>query len=242
MRTPSCPMPERAFLILQQIASAPAPMTVRVLAKSLGMPLSSTYRHVGTLLRWGLVVELGTSGRYTAGPLCLQLSMHFQDRNQLVLMARPEMVRLAENSGETVALMVATHYQAICIDMIESRQTLRCAFAPGKGQPLSKGATAMTLLAFMPEAQRQIALDAYPPCDGRIPLETVRRQGYAESDSLLDPGVWGVCAPLLVDRGRLAGALTLMGPSDRASRDRSRLIDLTLKAAGKISAALTNDL
>lgn len=242
MPAPSCPMPERAFLILQQIAAAPTALTVRGLAATLDMPLSSTYRHIAVLMRWGLVVELGQTGRYTAGPLCLQLSMQFQDRNALVLQARPEMVRLAESSGETVALMVATHYQAICIDMIESRQTLRCAFAPGKGQPLSKGATAMTLLAFMPESQRQVALEAYPHPDGEAALlEQVRQQGYAESDSMLDPGVWGVCAPLLAGAGRLAGALTLMAPSGRGHQDRDRLISLTLWAANRISAALTVD-
>ncbi|WP_341649253.1 helix-turn-helix domain-containing protein [Thauera humireducens] len=126
---------DRTLQILQQIATSETPLNAREISQALAIPLSSVYRHLVSLQRWGLIGEAGGDGRHSAGPLSLQLALRYQNDAGLSTLARPLLMRLAKQSRETVALMVATHFQAICIDLIESQQALRCAFAPGKASP-----------------------------------------------------------------------------------------------------------
>lgn len=236
---------DRALQILQLIALSSEPLAVRQIAEQTGLPLSTLYRHLSTLIRCGLVLEIGSSKRYSVGPLSLQLSLNFHEHNTLAIQSRPEMHRLAMSSNETVGLLVATHFQVICIDMIVSRQLLQCVFSPGKGAPLHRGASAWALLAFMPQEQRNTALECCVPPEehGQLLelLDEVRNQGYAESSSQLDEGVWGVSAPLLLPSGKLQGVITLMAPYERISEQRKRLTQLTTDAARRISSYLSSD-
>ncbi|MCD5363523.1 IclR family transcriptional regulator [Chromobacterium aquaticum] len=234
---------DRLLQTLQLVAASPQPLSAKDMAQQLALPPSTLYRQLTHLSQWGLL-QAGADGAYHAGPLGLQLAMGFQRHNTLAAQARPEMQRLARLSNETVALMVATRQQVICIEMMESQQALRCAFAAGKGQPLARGASALALLAFMPAAHSQATLDSMlPPQEHealRQTLAEVRRQGYATSDSAIDAGIWGVSAPLLQGRRKLLGALTLMAPSGRAQR-RAQLVEQTRQAARNISAYLGCD-
>ena len=83
---------------------------------------------------------------------------------------------------------------------------------------------------------------------GRAALEAelarVRAQGYAVSDSEVDPGVWGVSAPIFHRAGRAAGcsaSITLMAPSTRAAGHEIQFIDGTLRTALAISEHLQTE-
>jgi DNA-binding IclR family transcriptional regulator len=72
-------------------------------------------------------------------------------------------------------------------------------------------------------------------------LVHIRAQGYAVSDSEVDPGVWGVSAPIFHRAGRAAGcsaSITLMAPSTRAAGHENQFIDGTLRTARAISEHL----
>ena len=234
---------DRLLHTLQQIASSSVPLAARDLSVALDLPQSTLYRHLHCLTHWGLVQPVGNSGRYSAGPMGLQLAMSFQQHDTLAVQALPELQRLARSSNETAALMVATGQQVICIAMIESQQALRCSFSPGKGQPLVRGASALSLLAFMPAEQAQSTFDALVPAAEQpalqASLQAIRLQGYAISDSAIDPGIWGVSAPVLVSGKKLLGTLTLMAPSARVRDCKDALIEKTRKAARTVSNYLS---
>src|SRR5690606_2468127 len=104
------------------------------------------------------VAEQG--GEYGPGPLCVQLAWGFDQSSFLVQESQPDMARLAGESGETVGLLVATRDQAVCLDMVESQHPLRCSFVKGRGLPLLRGASARSLMAFMPPARLRALMDA----------------------------------------------------------------------------------
>lgn len=64
---------DRLLHILVTLGQSGEAISARELSVQLGQPLSSTYRHLKTLLRWGLAEENG-QGRYLPGPACLQLA------------------------------------------------------------------------------------------------------------------------------------------------------------------------
>ncbi|KND57416.1 Transcriptional regulator, IclR family [Candidatus Paraburkholderia schumanniana] len=120
----------------------------------------------------------------------------------LVEASRDGMMQLSRATQESVGLVVAVNDQVICLEMIESTHSLRCSFEKGRAVPLRAGASAKSLLAFMADKtraetlERQFAGDDAVRAAFEAELERIRARGYAMSDSEVDPGVWGVSAPV----------------------------------------------
>ncbi|MEM5435514.1 IclR family transcriptional regulator [Paraburkholderia diazotrophica] len=233
---------ERVLLVLAALAGHGKAIAVKDLQAATNLAQSTLYRQIALLKRWGFVAE--NEGHYMPGPVSLQLALGFDGNSALIEAGRSEMQRLARGCGESVGLVVAVRHQVMCLEMVESEHSLRCSFEKGRAVLLKAGASAKSLLAFMADRARTEVLDsvfASEP-DGRALLETelqvIRAQGYAVSDSEVDPGVWGVSVPIFHRRARTAissASLTLMAPSTRAAGRESLFIDGTLRAARAIS-------
>ncbi|CAJ0732955.1 IclR family transcriptional regulator [Ralstonia mannitolilytica] len=233
---------DRVLMVLATIARHGRPVAARELIELTGLPQSTLYRQVALLKRWGFVLE--SAGTYAPGPISLQLALGFDHASHLVQEARIGMGRLVAESGESVGLVVAVKDQAVCLEMVESQQSLRCSFEKGRGVPLLAGASAKSLLAFMPAAaSRAILADllaGQPEQQAQLQTELaeIRAAGYALSEGEVDPGVWGVSVPVFRLPGHALGAITLMAPATRVRGKEQRLIDMTVAAAASISARL----
>ncbi|WP_420042412.1 IclR family transcriptional regulator [Bordetella genomosp. 9] len=234
---------DRVLLVLATLAQWNGPVTAQELAQATGLPRSSLYRQLARLKHWGFVQE--EDGCYAPGPMGLQLAQGFDATSHLVHVARMDMQRLVAQSHESVGLIVAVNDRAICLDMLESPQALRCSFEKGRSVPLRKGATAKCLLAHLPAARRDAVLDGWaqeppdPQRPDRAALAAIRQAGYACSQSEVDEGVWGASAPLFGPGQRLAGAMTLMAPVSRALPREAELIQMVVVAAARVSRLLT---
>lgn len=234
---------DRALAVLATLAHHGSALTATDLMSKTGLSQSTLYRQLASLKRWGFVLEV--EGRYAPGPLSLQLALGFDMTSHLVQHARPEMLALARQSQESVGLIVAVNGQAICIDMVESRQALRCSFEKGRSVPLQKGASAKCLLAHLPGGALGASLDTNLGAPGHSQpdvlagLGAIRKAGFVVSNGEIDPGVWGVSAPLFGMGKRAVGALTLMAPSVRVQGKHSPLIQMTVVTAARISRSLS---
>ena len=232
---------DRALVVLATLAQQAHPLTATELLCKTGLSQSTLYRQLHALKRWGFVLEV--EGRYAPGALSLQLALGFDMASHLAQQARQEMLALAQHSEESVGLIIAVNGQAICIEMVESRQALRCSFEKGRSVPLEKGASAKCLLAHLPEAAQDAALGVVCPGLPRPEvldeLGAIRKTGFAVSNGEVDAGVWGVSAPLFAVGKHLVGALTLMAPSVRVQGKHPPLIQMTVVAAARISRSLS---
>lgn len=228
---------DRALVVLATLAKHGGALTAIELIAKTGLSQSTLYRQLATLKRWGFVLEV--EGRYAPGPLSLQLALGFDLASHLAQQAHPDMLALAQQSQESVGLIVAVNSQAVCIDMVESRQALRCSFEKGRSVPLQKGASAKCLLAHLSPSVLNTTLAATPLSSSALAeLADVRKAGYAVSTGEVDEGVWGISAPLFGADKRAVGALTLMAPSVRVLSKQSPLIQMTVVAAARISRSL----
>mgnify|MGYP001095555375 FL=1 len=233
---------DRVLYVLATLARHDGPLSIAALAEKTGLAQSTLYRQVALLKRWGFVGE--HEGEYGPGPLCVQLAWGFDQSSFLIHEAQPDMAALAAASGETIGLLVAVKDQAVCLDMVESQHPLRCSFTKGRGLPLARGASAKSLLAFMPAARLQTALAVLARESGVDPerladeLQAIRAQGYAVTDSEVDAGVWGVSVPIFQRAHQAVASITLMAPSTRAAQRPQTFIDLTVAAARRISGRL----
>ncbi len=238
--TAKVPSNERVLLVLSVIAGHGTPISARDISVKTKLPLSSLYRQLKILKKWGLVQENSHSGLYQPGPMGLQLAWGFDQHSRLMHIAHAEMVELAEKTGESIGLLAHVNGQIICLDMLESQQPLRCSFAKGKVNSAVLGASAKALLAHLPETTLKPILDNYPTDEVTLPkqLEQCRQDGYAVSESEIDQDVWGVSAPVFSAENKLECTLSLMAPASRALAHAAEYIALTQAAAERITQQL----
>jgi len=234
---------DRALYVLATLARNERPLSIAALAEQTGLAQSTLYRLMALLKRWGFVLE--HASQYGPGPLCVQLARGFDQSSFLIRESQDDMMRLAGESGESVGLLVAVKDQTVCLDMIESQHPLRCSFVKGRGLPLVQGASAKSLMAFMPAPRLQARLRDLGEAGVDVQalageLAAIRERGYAMSDSEVDIGVWGVSAPVFLRPGQALASITLMAPSTRAVSRAERLVALTMAASTRISARLAN--
>ncbi|MDB5938824.1 MAG: transcriptional regulator, IclR family [Polaromonas sp.] len=234
---------DRVLQVLAVLAQQGRALSAPELMERTGLARSTLYRQLVRLKRWGFVLE--NDGYYAPGPLSLQLALGFDLASHLVRQARSCLQALAQQSHESVGLVVAVNDKVICLDMVESELSLRCSFEKGRSVPLGAGASAKCLLAHLPETARNTVLDSQhdPSCTDRqaaqAELQAIRQAGFAVSSGEVDPGVWGVSAPLFGTARQAMGAITLMAPISRAQGQEQVLIHMAVVAAARISRNLT---
>lgn len=231
---------ERIIDVFLLVANAPEALTAKEISQQSGLPISTVYRLLGTLAQSGLVATHDQG--YVPGPMCLRIAANTSSTSLLLTQSIPVMQTLAVRSGESVALMLPVGKEAVCLEMIESTQSLRCSFSRGRAQPLLRGASAKALLAHMPAAVQQEVTNYFEatdvvPADFQAQLAQIRLQGYAVSESEVDAGVWGVSAPIFSRQG-LEGALSLMAPAIRAQQREAELITAVVQSAEAVSEQL----
>jgi len=235
------PANDRALFVLSVLAQSKAAMTAAELVRATGLSQSTLYRQIATLRRWGFVME--SDGRYSPGPVSVQLATGFDGNSDLVIAARADMRLLAQQSHESVALVTAVNDRVVCLEMIDSEQSLRCSFDRGRSVPARDGASAKCLLAHMPVDQRDALLDGLGESPERraeraAELGAIREAGHAVTHGEVDAGVWGASAPVLSSGRRLRGAITLMAPLTRVEGMEAALLHMTVVTAARISRAL----
>ncbi len=234
---------DRVLQVLAVLAQQGRALSAAELMDRTGLARSTLYRQLARLKRWGFVLE--SDGYYAPGPLSLQLALGFDLASHLMRQARSDLQALARQSHESVGLVVAVNDSVICLDMVESQQSLRCSFEKGRSVPLGPGASAKCLLAHFPDSARAEVLDSqYGPgsADRQIAqaeLESIREAGFAVSAGEVDAGVWGVSAPLIGTARQAVGAITLMAPISRAQSQEQALVRMAVIAAARISRNLT---
>lgn len=239
---PSVTTADRVLQVLAVLAQQGQALSAAELMQRTGLARSTLYRQLVRLKRWGFVLE--SEGHYAPGPLSLQMALGFDLASHLVCQARPDLQALAQQSHESVGLIVAVNDQAICLDMVESQQSLRCSFEKGRSVPLRAGASAKCLLAHLPPAAQAAVLDQqYGPDSAdrqaaQAELERIRQAGFAASTGEVDAGVWGVSVPLFRTARQAVGAITLMAPISRAQGQDQALIRMTIVTAARISRGL----
>lgn len=231
---------DRMLALLCCLAHQGTPMTVRALAESTNQPTSTAYRHLRQLLAWGMISER-EGGSYAPGPQAVRLQQGFINRNDLLQWARPVLTELTDITQEGSALLMAVRDHALCVEMIDSPQPLRCCYHRGQVQPLIRGASARALLAFMTDEERTMAMTLYSEAERKeamMGLDEIRAQGVAVSLGEIDKGIWGASAPVFNSRGRLKAVVSIMAPELRTRNRTTWIAEQTHNSAQRLGELL----
>jgi DNA-binding IclR family transcriptional regulator len=238
----------RGLDILFLFSSDRPALTVKEIARGIGVPIASAYRLVKILAEKGLLERDRPTAEYRLGLTFLELAAIVHRHLDLAALARPLARKLATTSGETAQFTLQRADHGVCVVVEESRSTLRVAPEPGRTLPLHAGASVQAILAFLPESEQARILtlprERFTPrtltdrAALRRRLQTIRRQGYAVSRAEAYPGALGIAAPVFDPAGRVVGSLAISGPASRMEAKRQALTESVVTLAREFSTAL----
>jgi IclR family transcriptional regulator, acetate operon repressor len=162
----------------------------------------------------------------------------------LTEVAGPAMRRLADESGETVNLMVRSAQGAEAIAQVDGRHVLGVSSWVGREVPDHCSAAGKVFLAFGASAPREplerlTARTIVHAEQLDRELGAVRENGFAAIVDELEMGLAAVAAPIRDGGGKVVGALSVAGPTARLGPSRLGLVGrLAIEQADAVSKAL----
>ncbi|AOY59241.1 transcriptional regulator, IclR family [Desulfococcus multivorans] len=241
---------EKAIDILCLFDSEHLELSAQEIAKSLSIPLSTTYKYLQVFQKRQFLSSNEQTNKFYLGVAVLKMGLFAAKKTSVIEIAFPYLKLLADRSLETAVLTVADGLNAICVDIIESPLAVKFITAKGNTMPLYAGSPGKVLLAFkdssfidhLIETTGLAKLGKNTITDSeqlKKELAVIRKQGFSESDSEFEADVCSVAAPVFDYKGQVNASIAVAGPAERIFREnKQRLIELVKECAKGISSEL----
>jgi DNA-binding IclR family transcriptional regulator len=206
-----------------------APRTPDDLRAALGLVEPEFGPLLATLERHGLVALDAAAGRVRPGPAAVRFARAEVARADLMTHAAASMRRLADESGETVNLMIPTPGGTEAIAQQDGRHLLGATNWLGRDIPDHASAAGKIFLAYglariARRLERMTERTVVDRATLEADLETVRSRGYATLVDELEDGLSAVAAPVFDAGGAVVAALAVSGPTARLPAHRIALL------------------
>jgi DNA-binding IclR family transcriptional regulator len=236
---------QRALWIMECFDYKNPVLTLQEISKRADLPKSTTFRLVATLVDAGYLLQRSDQ-RYTLSYKLLLLGNIVQQTLDIYEITQPIMKELAEITGETVTLSAPAGYERICINVVESRSSLKAIALLGDRLPLLYGATGKTFLAAMSDTDIDYVWreqqDPKRKVTKKSLLETIsaiRKNGYTVTRNDRVQGVFAIAIPIQDAADKIRYVLAITGPGERVEGREKQIIDLLRKAGDRIATLLS---
>lgn len=235
--------------LLRALAGSPQPLALKELAARARMSAPKAHRYLVSFARLALVEQEADTGRYGLGEFALRLGLAALNRLDPVSAAAPVIRELAREIDQTVAVAIWANHGATFVRWNAVDSPVSATLRLGSVMPLSRSATGLLFLAYLPERQWAALLKAELAANVKERfrpqtltelepvLESIRQQGYARADGFI-PGITGLAAPVFGVEDTLQLALVTLGYSAGFERDEERIRQGLLRSATQLSARL----
>ena len=236
----------RGLSILECLARAEGGLTLTDIAQRVQLPASTTHRLLGTLEKMGYVHTMGDLSRWYVGLTAFTVGSSFLASRDFAAHSHAYMRRLMEQCGETCNLAILDGTEAVFIDQVQCRETMRTIVKLGSRVPLHASGVGKAIFASLLDDQ----IDALVKVKGlpRITENTItspetmwasirviRQRGWSFDDEEHLPGTRCVAAPIYDEHAEPLGAISLAGPS-------SRLPDARIKQLGPLVSRMAEEI
>lgn len=227
--------------LIELYAQGKAPLTLTALAQALGMPKSSTFNLIETLVARGFLYEIGPRRGYYPTRRLFDLSRAVMEGDRLLESIHGELVRLARETGETALLAARDHGEVVYVDVVESTALIRYFAQIGDRRPIYTTSSGKAILTSYPRPERDrivssLSFVAHQPttstCAAELAanLEQAILRGWCEDHAEFTPDVMGLGVPVVGAERRFG--LAVAGPLYRL-RGRRRQLAATLQGAAR---------
>jgi IclR family transcriptional regulator, KDG regulon repressor len=226
--------------------------TITEIAGKCGLSNSTVHRLLQAMVESHLVIQDSIGHKYFIGDLITHLVSEPQVSHEyLITYAREEMKKLADNTGETVLLMVMTGHNYQILHEIPSKHNLRVVGAGVSSlHPiLMVGAAGKVLFSQLDNKSFDAALrntqnitgGMERPPDRQVfkrQIKQVRKSGYAVSSDSVIAGAMCLAAP--VKNYVLPTVLSIMAPRERVKPQLKTCLNQLVRCAENISNLIGN--
>ena len=236
---------ERALSLLDALATYSAPPTIPELAKAAKVNRATAWRLMKTLVAFELAERDEITGTYKVGPGALRLAAA-TDNSTFVRRSRPLLEKVAEKTGGSAFLEIATRGELIVMDQVRSNSPIKVDLA-GMTVPLHCGSVGKLYLATLTDQELNEYLKKKLPALTRY---TITRPALLKKE-ILEARVTGVAinykehreewcgiSAAINDRaGRTVAYLNVTLPSFNNSKEKVKALSpILISAASDISA------
>lgn len=239
----------RTIQILHLISNQTRPLTITEISQTLGIPKSTTYQILQTLVNIK-VLEIDGNKTFRLGIRFYEIALPSFNRMDLKREAGSIMEELRDRSGETVFLAAHDADGIIYLDQVEGPTMLRLSVTLGTRGPFHCTALGKAILAALSD-DRILEITG----GGALPPETkftltnhdrlmddlraTRLRGFAVDNQELQEDISCVGAPVYNAKNEPVGALSIAGHSSRINgRALDQLGKLVRDAALRLSLRL----
>ncbi|HLT99031.1 MAG TPA: IclR family transcriptional regulator [Burkholderiaceae bacterium] len=200
------------------------------LAAATGIDRTTAHRILKCLAQEQVLAFNPEKRKYQFGPLVSEMGSAASETLDLPALCRPTLVRIADDVGDTVFLMVRRGDEAVCADRLSGNYPVKTFVVDvGVYRPLGIGAGNMAILSALPHDVADLLLEHNQPRYAQYPEMTVsrvrklmeesRQRGYVVMDVIGVEGVRAVGVPVMVHERPIA-ALSIAAISARMAEQR----------------------
>lgn len=245
------PAAAQALAVLRYLGTQAEPAPAAVISRELGLPRSTTYHLLDTLVQAGFVVHVAEERRYALGVAVYELASGYARQTSLQRLARAPLAALVDHTGQNAHLAIMHGRDVIYV--IEERATGRPPLITDVGVrlPAQLTASGRAMLALLPGAQVR-ALYAEPGGfvlrNERGPrslaalrqlLAETRRRGFATEDGEVTPEFASVAVAATDRAGYPVASVAVTFPGAEAGpAERERLAAQVARTAADLSRRL----
>jgi len=223
---------QRAVNLLRLIASNHSrELRLIDLAEMSGLDKSTTHRLLQRLSEERMLVRNPGQRGYRLGPLLYELGLSALPEHNIKEVARPELSRLAEITGDMTFLVGRSGFETVCLDRIAGNfhiQTMTSGV--GDRRPLGIGAGGQAILASLSDAEIDQVLAAisrqlrgyglFTSQSLMADIARCRKLGYSLDESMAAPGVSAMGMAIRKTNGAPIGAVFIATTSNRLEEAR----------------------
>lgn len=197
------------------------------IAAAAGLDKATALRLLDAMARDGFVARDAQSKQFSLGPELMVLGAAALRRFDPRQLAQPSLLRLTGLFEDSAVLSIPSGVESLCIAVEEGTYPIRANYLRvGSRRPLGAGAGSLALLAFMPDAEREAALEILAAqLPARYPritmallhehIDVARERGYVVLLDVVVERMGGIATPIFDPDGRPVAALSIAALSDR---------------------------
>lgn len=233
----------RAASILEHLAYAGNDTGITAIAGAVGLHKGTCFGLLHTLQKLGYVTQNKETGKYSLGTKVLELGQRYMVNLDLRRMAQPYLAALADESRETVHLVLKEGLHAVYIDKIEAPHAITISSQVGRRAILYCTGVGKAILAHMTPEDIEAALPETltPRTKHTITdkakllehLAGIRQKGLSIDNQEIELGLMCLAAPIFNADGAAAAAISISGPTTRLTGARVDALSKSLRAAAR---------